>query len=98
MNNMHYMIYDMLDDMCCELKYAKRYYHKALNLKQEYPEVARKYINIAKEELSHASLLYELTLNLSKELKDEVGFIKEKHCHYITTYDELSYKLSKFML
>lgn len=95
---MLYMILDMLDDMNCELKYAKRYYYKALNLKHDHPDLARKYINIAKEELNHATILYDITEALAKEMPEKSDIIESKHQCYTMTFDEINYKLSKFML
>lgn len=99
------IIGEMIDDMKEELHYAKKYYKTAANIKEEHPELARKYIELAKAELGHALTLHQMaveTVNRMKENKEDISeymkeCYKEAHDYYIEKYDKIAYLINKFM-
>lgn len=97
---MVYIMADMLEEAIDELFFAKTYYRKAKMLKDEHPDISRKYYNIAKQELEHAYTLDTLASNiyatLSEEWKEKIReMFDEKQMEYFKFYDKLSYCMTK---
>ena len=97
----------IIDDMKRELSTAEDYYKLANKVKIEYPDIARKYIDIAKVELSHATALHTLVVDLVQRVKSGItkevndfmqNYYKESHDYYSDKYDKLSYFLNRFSI
>lgn len=94
------LIGEMAKEIWCELEYAERYADKALILKDEMPDISKKYAEIAKEELGHADMIHEMALSLAKKSEGKAteamaAYWKDAHETFIKKREELSYRLSK---
>lgn len=94
------LIGEMAREIACELEYSEKYADKAMILKDEVPDISRKYAEIAKEELNHADMIHEMAVSLAKKAEGKAteamaAYWKDTHESFIKKRDELSYRLSK---
>lgn len=94
----------LIKSMYMELKAADCYYEKAIKFKEDYPQLASVYIEIASQELTHCDKFHSAAVSLinkykstNKEVPESMQAIWEfEHTCIIEEYDELKYKISKF--
>lgn len=100
------IIKDMVYEMEEELEKAKWYYEDALALKETHPEFARKYIEIAKQELNHLAIIHDMVVAYVNKLKSEgkemTDYMKieyeKAHIKLIDEKMELDYKINRFSI
>ena len=61
------------DEIEDELKGAKCYIKKALELKSEEPDVAKTLYNISLQEMEHAKMLHDCVVDVIKEYREDNG-------------------------
>lgn len=96
----------LIESMYMELEAAECYYWKALNFKDDNPQIAQVYIDVAAQELTHCDKFHSSAVSLinkflstSKEVPVSMKEIWEfEHARIIEEYDELKYKISKFTI
>lgn len=98
-----YKIRMLADDMKTEIKTAEHYYESALYCKDINSDQARKFADMARQELAHAVILHDMTLYEVNKAKDEGKEPTEEmkkawdcmHVEYIDKVRTLEYKLGR---
>lgn len=93
----------LVEDMSKEVEMAKHYYELALFYKDFNMEFARKYVEIAKQEINHSNMLHEMAVTCIKKAeekgKEATDYMKQKwneaHVEFVDEMKELEYKLSR---
>lgn len=93
----------LVEDMEAEIDMAKHYYKCALFYKDISMEFARKFVDIAKQEINHANILHEMAIVCVKKIeekgKEATEYMKERwndaHVEMVDELKELEYKLSR---
>lgn len=89
----------LIRSMWLELDAADCYYHKAIELSDDFPNLAMVYNEIASQELSHCEKFKQQAISLF-EKKEKGDFSREiweyEHERISDRYDELRYRISKF--
>lgn len=105
MHNMK-VIKCLVKSMYCELDTADKYYRNAIEYKDDQPTIAQTYIDIASQELQHCEKFHTAVVALISKQKSTGIEIPEamkaiweyEHTKIIEYYDELKYKISKFVI
>ena len=94
----------LIESMYMELEAAECYYHKAVKYKEDYPQLASTYIEIANQELQHCDKFHAQAVTQITKYKQTSEEVPEamkavwdyEHQCIVEDYDELRYKISKF--
>ena len=78
---------------CEELDGAREYIMKAARIKEEDPSFAKTFANMSAEELGHASKLYDMAVDLIKDMKknaseDALKILEDLHEVIADDFDE----------
>lgn len=94
----------LIDSMYTELETAEKYYDKAIKYKDDFPQAALVFNEIASQELAHCEKFHSTAVTLIAKEKSTNQNIPEsmksiweyEHAKLIKKYDELKYCISKF--
>lgn len=93
----------LVEDIESEVEMAEHYYESALLYKDINMEFARKFVDIAKQEINHAMILHEMAITCVRKAEEKglvpTDYMKSRwedaHVKMIDKVKELEYKLSR---